>query len=92
MLSPYIRHRAITETEVLNLYLVPVQQKVQQKFIQEIFWRTYWRGWLEMRPSIWADYCSSLNQLLDQLETQSGFRKSWEDTCQGNTGIECFDI
>jgi deoxyribodipyrimidine photo-lyase len=45
-----------------------------------------------MRPSVWADYCSNLNRLLDQLQTQSGFRKSWEDACQGNTGIECFDI
>jgi len=45
-----------------------------------------------MRQSAWADYCSKLNRLLDQLQTESGFRKSWEDECQGNTGIECFDI
>jgi len=92
MLSPYIRHRAITETEVLKSVLGSHSKKSAEKFIQEIFWRTYWKGWLEMRPSVWADYCSNLNRLLDQLQTQSDFRKSWEDACQGNTGIECFDI
>jgi len=92
MLSPYIRHRAITETEVLKSVLGSHSTKSAEKFIQEIFWRTYWKGWLEMRPSVWADYCSNLNRLLDQLQTQSGFRKSWEDACQGNTGIDCFDI
>ena len=92
MLSPYIRHRAITETEVLKSVLGSHSKKSAEKFIQEIFWRTYWKGWLEMRPSVWADYCSNLNRLLDQLQTQSSFRKSWEDACQGNTGIECFDV
>jgi len=92
MLSPYIRHRAITETEVLKSVLGSHSPKSAEKFIQEIFWRTYWKGWLEMRPSVWADYCSTLNRLLDQLQTQPDFRRSWEDACQGNTGIDCFDV
>jgi len=92
MLSPYIRHRAITETEVLKSVLRSHSTKSAEKFVQEIFWRTYWKGWLEMRPSVWVDYCSNLNRLLYQLQTQSSFRKSWEDACQGNTGIDCFDI
>ena len=44
-----------------------------------------------MRPTVWAAYQSKLNRLSDDLKTQSGFRKSWENACQGETGIECFD-
>ena len=87
MLSPYIRHRVLTETEVLKSVLQSHSSKSAEKFIQEIFWRTYWKGWLEMRPTIWTEYCSNLNKLYDQLQTQSGLRKSWEDACKGNTGI-----
>ena len=62
MLSPYIRHRVLTETEVLKSVLSSQSQKSAEKFIQEIFWRTYWKGWLEMRPTVWAKYCSNLNK------------------------------
>ena len=41
MLSSYIRHRAITETEVLKSVLGSYSTKSVEKFIQEIFWRTY---------------------------------------------------
>ena len=91
MLSPYIRHRVLNETEVLKSVLRSHSQKNAEKFIQEIFWRTYWKGWLEMRPTVWAEYSSNLNKLYDQLQTQSGLRKSWEEACTGNTGIDCFD-
>ena len=59
MLSPYIRHRVLNETEVLKSVLRSHSQKNAEKFIQEIFWRTYWKGWLEMRPTVWAEYCSN---------------------------------
>ena len=91
MLSPYIRHRSLTEIEVLKSVLCYHSKKSSEKFVQEVFWRTYWKGWLEMRPTVWASYQSKLNRLGDDLKTQSGFRKSWENACQGETGIECFD-
>ena len=91
MLSPYIRHRSLTEIEVLKSVLCYHSKKSSEKFVQEVFWRTYWKGWLEMRPAVWAAYQSKLNRLGDDLKTQSGFRKSWENACQGETGIECFD-
>ena len=91
MLSPYIRHRSLTEIEVLKSVLCYHSKKSSEKFVQEVFWRTYWKGWLEMRPTVWAAYQSKLNRLSDDLKTQSGFRKSWENACQGETGIECFD-
>ena len=91
LLSPYIRHRSLTEIEVLKSVLCYHSKKSSEKFVQEVFWRTYWKGWLEMRPAVWAAYQSKLNRLGDDLKTQSGFRKSWENACQGETGIECFD-
>ena len=91
LLSPYIRHRSLTEIEVLKSVFCYHSKKSSEKFVQEVFWRTYWKGWLEMRPAVWAAYQSKLNRLGDDLKTQSGFRKSWENACQGETGIECFD-
>jgi deoxyribodipyrimidine photo-lyase len=29
--------------------------------VQEVYWRTYWKGWLEMRPGVWADYRRDLD-------------------------------
>jgi deoxyribodipyrimidine photo-lyase len=48
-LSPYIRHRVVTETELLRAVLERHTRGAADKFIQEIFWRTYWKGWLRHR-------------------------------------------
>ncbi|MBU6253114.1 MAG: DNA photolyase, partial [Alphaproteobacteria bacterium] len=62
-LSPYIRHRLITEEEVVRAVLAQHSPQMAEKFIQEVYWRTYWKGWLEMRPSLWADYLADLAKL-----------------------------
>ena len=90
-LSPYIRRRIITETEVLTSVLDHHSVKDAEKFVQEVFWRTYWKGWLEMRPSVWAEYQAQLGIQCNQIATQSGLRQQWEAACLGRTGIECFD-
>ncbi len=41
MLSPYIRHRLIIESEVLQAALKRESIQSAEKFIQEICWRTY---------------------------------------------------
>jgi len=46
-LSPYLRHRMVTEDEVLRACLSAHSPLAAQKFIQEVYWRTYWKGWLE---------------------------------------------
>ena len=61
-LSPYIRRRTISEVEVLKSVLGAHSPQSAEKFIQEVFWRTYWKGWLELRPSVWANYQGSLAQ------------------------------
>ncbi|MDJ0822482.1 MAG: FAD-binding domain-containing protein [Paracoccaceae bacterium] len=90
-LSPYLRHRLLTEEEVLQAVLGRHSHKAAEKFIQEVYWRTYWKGWLEMRPSVWSSYRAGLIQRWDEVQTQSGLRHEWEAACRGETGIACFD-
>ncbi|MCR9109408.1 MAG: DNA photolyase [Rhodobacteraceae bacterium] len=90
-LSPYLRHRLITEAEVLEAVLGRYALSSAEKFVQEVFWRTYWKGWLEMRPAVWGGYQQGLLRAWDQIQTQSGLRSEWETACRGETGIECFD-
>jgi deoxyribodipyrimidine photo-lyase len=90
-LSPYIRHRVVTEEEVLSAVLGRHSPSAAQKFVQEVFWRTYWKGWLELRPAGWRVYQRDLAHAMDQVQTQSGLRARWEAACMGQTGIACFD-
>ena len=55
-LSPAIRHRLVTEDEVLRAVLHAHTSGRAGKFIQEIYWRRYWKAWLSLRPQIWSDY------------------------------------
>ncbi len=83
MLSPYIRHRMITEQEVIKRVLARHRFADAEKFIQEVCWRTYWKGWLEMRPSVWARYQAELAELPRSADYLAA--------CAGETGIGCFD-
>jgi deoxyribodipyrimidine photo-lyase len=90
-LSPYLRHRILTEEEVLHTALVRHSPSAAEKFIQEVYWRTYWKGWLEQRSSVWTMYRADLNAALNHVQTASGLRSEWEAACAGDTGIDCFD-
>lgn len=91
LLSPYLRHRLVTEEEVVRAVLGRHTPKACEKFIQEVFWRTYWKGWLERRPSVWTQYRAGLAHALDRVQTEAGLRAGWEDACAGQTGIDGFD-
>ena len=91
-LSPYIRHRIITEAEVLRAVLDRHDAAEAGKFVQEVFWRTYWKGWLELRPTVWNDYRTELQAALNRVQTESGLRQQSEAACKGGTGIDCFDL
>jgi len=91
VLSPYLRHRIITEAEVLAAVLRHHSPAAAEKFIAEVCWRTYWKGWLERRPALWTQYKADLHQTLNAVQTQSGLRADWEAACLGQTGIACFD-
>jgi len=90
-LSPYIRHRIIAEEDVLKATLARHSASAAEKFVQEVYWRTYWKGWLELRPSVWAMYRTDLQAALNRVQTESGLRQDWEAACKGDTGIDCFD-
>ena len=90
-LSPYVRRRVVSETEILQTVLGAHSTQSAEKFIQEVFWRTYWKGWLELRPSVWANYQTSLGQVKHDVMSQGGLRQQWEAACYGTTGIDCFD-
>lgn len=86
-LSPYIRHRLITETEVLSAVLGRHSLQAAEKFVQEVVWRTYWKGWLEMRPQVWAEYLAGLARILDQ----GRLAERLAEAEAGQTGIDAFD-
>jgi deoxyribodipyrimidine photo-lyase len=90
-LSPYLRARLITETDVLTAVLGRHSPQAAEKFVQEVFWRTYWKGWLEMRPAVWTQYKSALKGQMDAIHTQSGLRNRWEAACSAQTEIDCFN-
>ena len=90
-LSPYIRHRILTEEEVLKATLARHSPKAAEKFVQEVYWRTYWKGWLEMRPSVWMAYRGELGAAVNRVQTEGGLRREWEAACRGETGIDAFD-
>lgn len=90
-LSPYLRHRIITEDEVLAATLGRHSPSAAEKFIQEVCWRTYWKGVLERRPTLWNDYKAEVNAGLNRINSEAGLRSEWEAACLGQTGIDCFD-
>ncbi len=91
LLSPYLRHRLVTEEEVLGAVLGHFGPAAAGKFVQEVVWRTYWKGWLEMRPVVWEGYRSGLRAALDRVQTEAGLRRAWEAACRGETGFDGFD-
>ena len=91
VLSPYIRHRLVSEEEVLRAILGRHSLTAAEKSVQEVLWRTYWKGWLELRPTVWTDYRRGVKAALDRVQAEGGLRRDWEAACRGETGIEGFD-
>ncbi|WP_171206331.1 FAD-binding domain-containing protein [Ruegeria sp. HKCCA0235A] len=90
-LSPWLRHRLITEKEVLATVLASHNFNAAEKFVQEVFWRTYFKGWLEQRPSVWSLYQRDLLSACERLRDNEGLKTRFNDAVNGNTGIDCFD-
>ncbi len=86
-LSPYITHGIINEREVIQKALSKFSFSKNEKFIQEVLWRTYWKGWLELRPNVWADYLVELNQIKNEFRDNKNYIAAME----GKTKIDCFN-
>ena len=83
LLSPYISHRSLFEFDVVKSCLKKYDFADIEKFIQEIFWRVYWKGWLEIRPKVWNDFCEEY-QSIEKT-------KFYNKVINGQSGIRCFD-
>ena len=86
-LSPYITHGIINEQEVIQKALSKFSFSKNEKFIQEVLWRTYWKGWLELRPNVWADYIIELNQIKNEFKDN----KDYIAAIEGKTKVDCFN-
>ena len=89
MLSPYLRHRLITEREVIGAVLGKHSVSASEKYVQEVCWRTYWKGWLELRPAIWTRFLADRDAAHEGMN--AGLAKAVASAEAGTTGIEGFD-
>ena len=90
-LSPWIKHRLITQEEVLTQTLAHHSLSASMKFVQEVFWRSYFKGWMEQHPSVWHSYLNSLETALEALERDKLRKTDYDEAIAGRTGIDCFD-
>jgi deoxyribodipyrimidine photo-lyase len=87
LLSPYLRHRLITEQEVVAAVLARHNFVAAEKYVQEVMWRTYWKGWLEMRPAVWRRFLKERETARESLPNARLITAAEN----GVTGIEGFD-
>lgn len=90
-LSPWIRHRLITETEVLTATLDMHSFGTSERFVHEVFWRTYFKGWLEQHPTVWPDYQAGLLRQLKSVDKDRRLAANYAAAVAGDTGIDGFD-
>ncbi|KPP81705.1 MAG: Deoxyribodipyrimidine photolyase [Oceanicaulis sp. HLUCCA04] len=90
-LSGAVRHRLVLEEELVRTAIATHGLRAAEKFVQEVCWRTYWKGWLEMRPAVWARYRRERDDALADLDTVPSLRRRYEAAIGGRTGIACFD-
>lgn len=85
-LSPALRYRLVTEAELVGTAIAAQGEGAARRFIEEVFWRSYWKGFLELRPALWADYRGGL--AADRTAADAAALRRAE---AGETGIACFD-
>ena len=89
VLSPYLRHRLVTEREVIVATLGRHSASASQKFVQEVAWRTYWKGWLELRPEAWTRFLAERDRARETAPSE--VQADLEAAETGATGIDGFD-
>ena len=91
VLSPWIRRRLVTETEVFAAALAAHGPEPAGKFIEEFVWRGYFKGWMERRPQVWDSYRKGLLDDLADLGRDRRLRRDVSRAEAGETGLDCFD-
>ncbi|WP_027283218.1 FAD-binding domain-containing protein [Rubritepida flocculans] len=90
-LSAHVRHRLLLEEELVGAALARHRFAEAEKFVQEVFWRSYWKGFLALRPAMWAEYRARVAEEQARLAIQGGLRAAVERAMAGRTGLACFD-
>lgn len=90
-LSPFLRHRILTEAEVISS-VVKAHGMQGREFIAQVLYRPYWKGWLEMRPAIWREYRHGVLSGQKRLTEEFGLDRTFDMACAGKTGIDGFDV
>lgn len=85
-LSCAIRHRLISEFEVIDRVRESGHSQGSEKFIQEVCWRLYWKSRLQQQPHIWKDFVAQ-----SQIPPQPKFQKRIEQIENAASGIEFVD-
>ena len=88
-LGAALRHRLLTEDEVIRDTLAHCSFNASEKWLQEVCWRRYWKGWLEMRPQIWASWRRRVRELRQTL-TPDLLQKA-DAVAAGESGVACMD-
>ena len=88
-LSPAIRHRLITEHELVADTLASYPFGRVEKFVQELLWRRYWKSWLELRPAVWDDYQAEVRTARAGLRGYQA--KRVEEVEAGRSGVQIID-
>jgi len=90
-LSPWLHAGLLGEAEVLDAVLACHAPRDAEKFVAEVFWRIYFKGYLEQRPSVWADYRAGRDAALAALASDARLRDAHAKATEGRTGIAAFD-
>jgi deoxyribodipyrimidine photo-lyase len=86
-----LRHRLLTEREVVRAAVAAHGPAGAESFVQEVVWRTYFKGYLENRPALCSRYLRELRAELDRSSQDPDLAERLRRAVEGETGIECFD-
>jgi deoxyribodipyrimidine photo-lyase len=89
-LSAALRHRLITEDEVIRDTLAEPGFVAAEKWLQEVCWRRYWKGWLERRPQVWSVWRQRVRELRATLPGPVLARA--DAVAAGESGVACMDL
>jgi deoxyribodipyrimidine photo-lyase len=89
-LSAALRHRLLTEDEVIRDTLAHSSFAAAEKWLQEVCWRRYWKGWLEMRPQVWTSWRQRARELRETLPRE--VLEKADAVAAGESGVACMDL
>ena len=89
LLSTAIRHRLISEDQIIDETLNRYSFSTAEKWLQEICWRRYWKGWLERRPDVWTSWRNRVEQSTQIFSAEVLERAAKVAT--GQSGVACMD-